>query len=182
MLCGYFGRQGKGDHFVGGDGAIRAADRTSYRKRHPAAERVDVECVPLTTTALNLDRYHKPQGLLVTGDSFAWIVPNEICLESWSFLRLTCNRTRAFHTQTRDFHAKRKKWESSFRNNSKSDTTGRLNVSAIPFSAVRAGPAPEGPCGNGPWRFLTGSLRPAPSQISSPPHPPHWKRPSAVPR
>ncbi len=62
MMRGQIGCQVKRDYLIGGAGTIRATDRASYWKRHPTAERFDVERVPLTTTTMNFYGHHKLQG------------------------------------------------------------------------------------------------------------------------
>ena len=97
--------QSKRDHLIGSAGSVGAANRAGYWKRHPAAERFDVEGVPLTTTALNLDWYHKPQGLLVTNDAIAWVMPDEISLEIPVFHPADAQSDACFSRETHDFHA-----------------------------------------------------------------------------
>jgi hypothetical protein len=57
---------------------------------------------------LNLDWYHKPQGLFVTDDSFAWVMPNDIPLENPAFHPVDPRLNVCFSRQTRDFHAMEK--------------------------------------------------------------------------
>ena len=164
MMGGQFCCQVKGNHLIGGTGAIRATDRASYRERHPATEGFDVECVPLATTTLNLYGQHKYHGfqrrqIICMGcarRSFPGIP---------SFYSNTVQLHACFSRQLRDLHA-----------------NPGSNVCAILSSAARANLAHGTPCGNEPWQSSADYPRPAPPQISLPLRPPQRRRPSAIPR
>src|SRR5438445_7047677 len=96
------------NRLVGRACAICATNRTSNRRRHPTVDRLNVEGVSLTASALNFDWYHSndvpicgynQRWLTVQSSSHARSMKQELTLPALGDWMMTWHATHVFHLE-----------------------------------------------------------------------------------